>query len=128
MLLMPLAVDIPREPVGFRGSLEAAHLSGLRAIRQPETCYSMQDERLVNNMAEILRTIETKKVARDLQGMVIPKGTTLYVTEECPPHPVHGYHILKVRVDNGARVAPDGKIDLSLMPETCVRDVEVEGE
>lgn len=65
-----------------------------------------------------IREITTEKEGRDLKGWVIPKGTRLFVMKEAPKHPVEGYKVLVVRVDNGTG-------DLKLCPETVVRDCEI---
>lgn len=68
----------------------------------------------------VIREITTKSESRDLKGVGIPKGTRLLVVEELPKAPFGDHHrLLKVRVDNGTG-------DIELMPETVVRDTEVE--
>ena len=67
----------------------------------------------------IIRKIRTTKYAKDLKGIGIPKGTTLYVIKE-GPNALFGEHhkLLVVRIDNGI-----GHLDL--MPETVIRDTDV---
>jgi len=63
-----------------------------------------------------LRQIKTSDDYTDVKGMIIPKGTVLFVMKECPKHPILNHRVLLVRVDNGT-----GHLDL--MPETCVQEV-----
>lgn len=68
----------------------------------------------------VIKKIETKEDCFDLKGTKIPKGTMLHVTwigEKAPFG--DGHRLMKVRVDNGT-----GHLDL--MPETVVRDTEVQ--
>ena len=67
---------------------------------------------------EVLREIITKREAKCLRGRGIPEGTTLHVIKEAPSLK-RDYKVLVVRVDNGT-----GHLDL--MPETAVRDKDVE--
>lgn len=62
-----------------------------------------------------LRELVVKKDVVDLKGMTIRKGTKIYVMKEGPEHPTEKYRVLVVRVDNGTD-------DLSLCPETAIRD------
>jgi len=67
-----------------------------------------------------IREIVVNKDCKDIKGIGIPKGTKLYVMKEGPIAPFGKHHrVLVVRVDNGTG-------DLSLMPETAVRDKEIE--
>lgn len=65
-----------------------------------------------------IREITTEKEGKDLEGWTIPKGTRLFVMKEGPKHPISGYKVLLVWVDNGTG-------DLKLYPETVVRDCEI---
>lgn len=66
-----------------------------------------------------LREIHIAKDMKDIKGITIPKGTTLFVTNDsAPKHPSLGYKLLVVRVDNGIG-------SLELCPETCIRDTEI---
>jgi len=68
---------------------------------------------------KITKTIELVKEGKDLEGIIIPKGTRLFVILELPKAPFGDNHrLLKVRVDNGTGI-------LKLMPETVVRDTEI---
>lgn len=67
-----------------------------------------------------LRKINITKDCKDIKGWGISKGTILHVVNDSLPiHPVEGYRLLVVRVDNGTGM-------LELMPETVVRNIEVE--
>lgn len=66
-----------------------------------------------------LREVVTKKEIKDIKGWTIPKGTSLFVTNDsAPKHPRDGYKLLVVRVDNGT-----GHLDL--MQETCIKDTDL---
>jgi len=66
-----------------------------------------------------IRVIKTTEEAKDIKGIGIPKGTTLYVMKEGPKAPFGEHHrVMVVRVENGTN-------DLDLMPEIAIRDTEV---
>lgn len=66
-----------------------------------------------------IRKFVTDKELKDMQGMTIPKGTTLHVMKEktMPKSPMDGniYKFTVVRVDNGTG-------HLHLMPETSIKE------
>lgn len=70
---------------------------------------------------KVIREIVVKKDnVCDIKGIGVPKGTKLFVLWEGQKAPFgEGHKLLKVRVDNGTGM-------LDLMPETIVRDKEVE--
>jgi hypothetical protein len=54
----------------------------------------------------------------DLKGWTVKKGTVVHVMKVCPKHPIHGYRLLLVRIDNGTG-------SFNLMPETVVKDSDL---
>lgn len=62
-----------------------------------------------------INTFIADKDIKDLQGMIIVKGTKIYVMKnDTPIHPTKKYRIIIVRVDNGTG-------HLHLMPETAIK-------
>ena len=71
-------------------------------------------------MKKPIREIILKEEGQDIKGWKIPKDTRLFVMKELPKAPFPPFHqLLKVRVDNGTGI-------LDLMPETVVRDIEIQ--
>ncbi len=73
---------------------------------------------------KIIKEIELIEQGVDVEGIIIPKGTRLFVTKIGPIAPFGNKHrLLVVRVDNGIKV--DIGNSLEYMPETAVRDTEI---
>jgi len=65
-----------------------------------------------------IQAVTAKQDIVDLKGWTIKKGTEVHVMKVCPKHPIHGYRLLLVRIDNGTG-------SFNLMPETVVKDSDL---